>query len=544
MPNYSEFTVKKSLIALVFICFSILGVKGQEKQFFSRLGESCSEINSYFYQVNKGGDSYNIFYTSNDQLFFEGRIVVVANSIKGNKYAGKCKWYFKNGQPKITTNYSEEGLKDGESVEYYESGKVWKKITYVKGKIKGNRYKEYEEDGGFSQVFFDDFINNSSDWAVYTTDMSDAKIEDGGLIIESKSDRGSARFLSFGSASNYSFEMKINGENSSSKAKRGMIYGFKDWENYSYFLIKGSSVYVGSVFEGVNNYNIEGMFDDNVSEEGDNDLKLISMGGRDVFSINGKVVYKRDKLKLLGTYFGFVVAGKGTIKVDEVKHKGYESTFNSSNDEDLDVKASGSGVVLSSSGYILTNNHVIEDAKELLVEIHKGGAKKSYKAKLIQTDAVNDLAILKIEDPSFTNTAKVKYSLSANTLDVGTSVFTLGFPLALSGLGNEVKFVDGKISSKTGYENALNSYQTSIPVQPGNSGGPVFNNKGELVGVVNAKINGADNVSYVVKMNYIKPLIEVLPETISFPTSSSLSSLSTEAQVKSLKELVVLIKVK
>ena len=523
---------------------AFFSLTAQNKQFYNRLGESSTESNAYYYQVQQSGDSYKCYYISNDQLFFEGRITQSGSSVSSNQYAGKCKWYYKNGELKSVVNYNSDGLKNGESVEYYESGKVWKKITFVKGKIKGNKYKEFEEDGRFANVFHDQFDNNVSDWAVYSTDLSEASISEGTLILNSKSSRGTSRFLSLSSSRSFSFEVNIKGDDDASDFKRGMIYGFKNWDNYSYFLIKSSSVFIGSVFEGVNSFNIEGMYDENVSENGDNHLKIISVGDRDVFSVNGKVVYKRDKLSLLGSNFGVVVSGEGEMTVNEVLYKEIEANGGASNDQDLDVKASGSGVLLSSNGYVLTNQHVVEGANGLMVEVHSKGTKKSYKAKVVQTDAANDLVILKIDDASFSGVGAIKYSLSNKTQDVGTSVYTLGYPLALSGLGNEVKFVDGKISSKTGYENALNSYQTSVPVQQGNSGGPLFNNKGELVGVVNAKISGADNVSYVIKMNYIKPLLEVLPETLNFKSTSQLNGLLVEDQVKALKELVVLIKVK
>lgn len=516
----------------------------QSKQFFDRLGEKTKESNAYFYQNQLTGDQYKSYYYSNDQLFFEGRIISLGNSIEDQKYAGKCKWYYKNGELKSVVNYSESGIKDGESIEYYESGKVWKKITYKEGKIKNNRFKEFEEDGRFANVFRDEFNNNLSDWAVYSTEKSEAAIQNGKFVVSSKDVRGTSRFLSFTNSNSYSFEFTLLPTENSNKFKRGMVFGFKDWDNYSYFLLKENSVYIGSVFEGLNGFNIEGMYDINVSSDGENHLKVISVGGTDVFSVNGKIVYKTDKKKLLGSNFGFVVSGKGTIEVDDVTYKELESNGGEASDEDLDVKATGSGLLISSNGYVLTNEHVVKDANGLMVEIHIGGTKKSYNAKVVQKDEANDLAILKIDDDKFNSVGEIKYSLVSKTQDVGTSVYTLGYPLALSGLGNEVKFVDGKISSKTGYENSLNSYQTSVPVQPGNSGGPLFNSKGELVGVVNAKISGADNVSYVIKINYIKLLIEVLPETLKFPSVSKVSNLSMEEQVKLLKESVVLIKVK
>ncbi|MBK6522650.1 MAG: trypsin-like peptidase domain-containing protein [Sphingobacteriaceae bacterium] len=81
-------------------------------------------------------------------------------------------------------------------------------------------------------------------------------------------------------------------------------------------------------------------------------------------------------------------------------------------------------------------------------------------------------------------------------------------------MGKEAKFTDGKVSSKTGFNGAINSFQSTIPVQPGNSGGPVFNDKGQMVGVINATYREADNVSYAIKLNYINNLIDLLADTV------------------------------
>ena len=139
----------------------------------------------------------------------------------------------------------------------------------------------------------------------------------------------------------------------------------------------------------------------------------------------------------------------------------------------------------------------------------------------------------------------IKYSFKENgQLDVGATVFTIGFPHALTGMGKDAKFTDGKISSKTGYEGAVNSFQSTIPVQPGNSGGPVFNDSGQLVGVINATMNNTDNVSYTIKLNYIKNLIELLQDKVDLPSDNSISKSSLEEKIKVLTNFVVLIKVK
>ena len=110
-------------------------------------------------------------------------------------------------------------------------------------------------------------------------------------------------------------------------------------------------------------------------------------------------------------------------------------------------------------------------------------------------------------------------------------------------MGKEAKFTDGKISAKTGYNNAINAFQTSIPVQPGNSGGPVFTEKGLLVGLINSTVHETDNVSYAIKLNYVRTLIELLPESIVLPNYNS-QTLTTEQLIKNLTPYVVLIKIK
>lgn len=537
--------MKANIILSLLLLFAGTSYAQNNKEFFDRLGEKTIESNAYYYRVNEGDNFYKSYYFANDQLYFEGSIAEPSNIESQNTYSGKCKWYYKNGALKEVSIFNEKGEKNGASILYYESGKIWKKFDYKNGKLVNNRYKEFNEDGSFFDVFEDNFNNNLSDWPVYSTENSEANINEGLLVITSKTDKGTSRFLSLSTGSNdYSFEFKILPEDDKSQFKKGMVFGFKDWDNYGYFLIKNEAFYVGKVFEGVNAYTIEGMFDASIQPGKENVLKVISLGSQDVFSINGKVVYKRDKQTLQGANFGFVVANQGTITVDDVVFKEVYQNSTNVNNTDVDVKASGSGLIISEKGYVLTNYHVVQNANSIFIEVKNASGTKNYEAEVVQLDQANDLAILKIKEAGTLPVGKIPFSGVNQTQDIGTSVYTIGYPLALSGMGNEAKFVDGKISSKTGYENALNAYQTSVPVQPGNSGGPLFNSKGELVGIVNAKVSNTDNVSYVIKMSYIKPLFDVLPENLAFPQQSNLQNSSIETQVKTLKPFVVLIKIK
>jgi S1-C subfamily serine protease len=120
----------------------------------------------------------------------------------------------------------------------------------------------------------------------------------------------------------------------------------------------------------------------------------------------------------------------------------------------------------------------------------------------------------------------------------------MGYPMALSLMGEEVKFNDGKISSKTGFQDDVNAYQISVPIQPGNSGGPLFDYDGNIRGVVNAKLTAGDNVGYAIKSGYLNTLTETSPFNVHLPHESSIASKSLTEKIKIISDYVVLVKTK
>ncbi|MBV6341719.1 SUMF1/EgtB/PvdO family nonheme iron enzyme [Candidatus Magnetobacterium casense] len=159
--------------------------------------------------------------------------------------------------------------------------------------------------------------------------------------------------------------------------------------------------------------------------------------------------------------------------------------------------SSGSGFIIHSDGFILTNHHVVKGAKDILVVL--GDARK-YKAKVIMADEDKDIAMLKI---GATGLPKVRLG-DSNQMEVTDYVMVLGYPLATE-LGTEVSFSDGRINAKRDSER-FPVLQIDANINPGNSGGPVVNDRGEVIGIAVAKLNAA------------KMLIEsgVLPERINF----------------------------
>jgi hypothetical protein len=204
--------------------------------------------------------------------------------------------------------------------------------------------------------------------------------------------------------------------------------------------------------------------------------------------------------------------------------------------------SSGSGIVISTDGLIATNNHVVEDAIEIFVDVFTNGIKKSYKANVIKTDKVNDLAIIKINDSSFNTFSTIPYAFRMQGINVGEKVFAMGYPRP-GVQGEEVKVTDGIISSKTGFQNDNKTYQISAPIQPGNSGGPLFDNSGNLIGLTASGIPSGENVGYAIKISYLNNLLDLLPSYTLSPQVNSISRDPLTEKIKKLSNFTVLIRV-
>jgi S1-C subfamily serine protease len=203
-------------------------------------------------------------------------------------------------------------------------------------------------------------------------------------------------------------------------------------------------------------------------------------------------------------------------------------------------KSSGTGFAISSNGIIVTNFHVIDGANSIIVRGINADFNKTYKAKILLSDKNNDLALIQIDDYSFTSLGTIPYTIKTGLAGVGENIFVLGYPLRAS-MGDEIKLTNDIISSRTGFQGDITSYQISAPVQPGNSGGPLFDNQGNLIGIINAKHIGAENASYAVKANYLLNLIDLLPSPPKLQTVNSLTGKSLTQQVELAKKFVYII---
>jgi S1-C subfamily serine protease len=210
-------------------------------------------------------------------------------------------------------------------------------------------------------------------------------------------------------------------------------------------------------------------------------------------------------------------------------------------------KSSGSGFFISVDGLIATNAHVVEDANKIDVSISTDSGNVTLNAIKLLVDENNDVAILKIQDPKFRNLKTLPYGIVEN-MDIGSKVFTIGFPLNYV-MGSNYKVTDGIISSNTGIQDDIRYYQVSLPLQPGNSGGPLFNKDGNVIGITSLRLNEkavrtqVENVNYALKSSYLLNLYNMVPNTKKISSNNSLPNSDFENQIKVLKNYVCLIKI-
>lgn len=203
-------------------------------------------------------------------------------------------------------------------------------------------------------------------------------------------------------------------------------------------------------------------------------------------------------------------------------------------------KSSGTGFFVSNNGYIITNYHVVDGARNIKVTKVNGDSYKKFLAKVEVSDKQNDLAIIKITDPAFSSIGNLPYSFKFTAANIGEECFVLGYPL-ISTMGTDIKLTNGIISAKTGFNGSVSEYQISAPIQPGNSGGPLFDKNGNIIGVVCAKHAQAENAGYAIKASYIRNLIELLPQDITFPQTNLLMGKTLSKQTEIVSRAVCLI---
>lgn len=200
-------------------------------------------------------------------------------------------------------------------------------------------------------------------------------------------------------------------------------------------------------------------------------------------------------------------------------------------------KYTGTGFAVSNDGYFVTNNHVIEGADSIYIQNKEG---RYFKATLVQSEPNADIALLKIENKSFRfGKGDVPYTFATTKRKLGTKIYSLGFPQ------DDIVYNEGYISSKNGYQGNTMQYQLELPANPGQSGAPVIDAGGNIIGIITGKESETEGKTYAVSSKAVLDLLGSLPKDINvrLPKSNKMGRMSAEQQIEKLEYYTLSVRV-
>lgn len=204
----------------------------------------------------------------------------------------------------------------------------------------------------------------------------------------------------------------------------------------------------------------------------------------------------------------------------------------------IDYKTGGTGFLIDGKGMMITNAHVVLDSRNIRVFNAKGD---QFNAFVVKLDPIHDVAIIKIDDPQFKPVASLPYGIRKTGSDIAEPLFTLGFPR------DEIVYGEGYLSAKTGYMGDTLSCQIAIAANPGNSGGPVFNHNGEVIGILSARETHAEGAVFAIQSKYIYQALDDVKknsvyQNVKISPRSSLLGMERVKQVEKIQDFVFMVK--
>jgi len=228
------------------------------------------------------------------------------------------------------------------------------------------------------------------------------------------------------------------------------------------------------------------------------------------------------------------------VKTNLIKEDVNKLKYNSGDSKDtktsINYKTAATGFLIDPKGLMITNAHVVSNSKNIRIFNSKG---EQFNAFVVQLDIIHDVAIIKIDDPKFKSFSSLPYGIRKTNSELAEPVFTLGFPR------DEIVYGEGYLSARTGYDSL--SCQIAVPANPGNSGGPVFNHEGEVIGILTGKQPEADDVVFAIQSKYIYQAVDNVKknpiyQNVKIASRSSLSGLTKQQQVKKIEDCVFMVK--
>lgn len=226
-------------------------------------------------------------------------------------------------------------------------------------------------------------------------------------------------------------------------------------------------------------------------------------------------------------------------KEQEKKLNNVEKSISKEKRDPIIYKSGGTGFIIDAKGYLVTNFHVVAGARNIAVQNGRG----EFIAKVVYTDKAKDIAILKIDDESFKAYTSVPYSISKSSAKLAEPIFTLGYPK------NEIVYGQGYLSSLTGFNGDTLSCQIEIAANHGNSGSPIMNRNGEVVGILNSRQNSTEGFTFAIQGKYIYKALDELKKSdtsyqrVKLNTKSQIAGMERTEQVNKVEDYIYMVKV-
>jgi serine protease Do len=197
------------------------------------------------------------------------------------------------------------------------------------------------------------------------------------------------------------------------------------------------------------------------------------------------------------------------------------------------------GFAISSNGFFITSLHSVKNADSVKIQNEEIGF---ITAEKVWEDPQLDVAVFKATESSIFEKMALPISFRMNQSELGEKVFTLGYPR------ETVVYAEGNVSASSGFDGDTTKYQLSMLINPGNSGSPVMDEKGNLIGIISGRNTSEQGVSYAVKSNYIFQMLKQIPDErlrkeIALNSKNGLRKFSRTEQIKKLKPFVFNVKV-
>jgi S1-C subfamily serine protease len=479
-----------------------------------------------------------------------------------SRKCGKEYTYYESGELLSESNFGEFGLLHGPHREYYKNGNLRGYSKYSNGIRLNNAYWQITEDGIWIGSKKMDFENEIDRFQVEGSCANPSEYS-GMLFIDIK-DKDCSYYNPNIAQSKHEFPFSLELDAMMDKPHKdktiGLIFNYVDENNFSAVKLNGGGLYsIISINKGAESILVQwsGLDLPKEKDKMNFDVLLSFVSNELILEINdvelNRIPFQPKEDMEYGLYF----KGKGLslirtlgeiIYFDEETSKGYlnfalaEKEGKSLSSEESEFTGNGSGFLITNDGYIATNYHVIEDVSEINVVFDVDGEQLSYSGEVVHSDKDNDVAIIKVDLSD--RKVQLPYVLASKLQEVGSSIFALGYPYA-DVMGSEIKYTNGAVNARTGLQGDVRFYQVSAQVQPGNSGGPCFNEKGEIIGIVSAMLDDAvyenQNVNYVLKISYLKNLMELLPSKSTEFNPKVSKYGSTQDMIKDYKNFVPII---